>query len=106
MSIKSPAQGSVQACWLAAVFSIVSLSFAGAGEISSCADAAKSVMDRTPGQLLSVTSGKGGCVLVFLMHREGQRPKRVVLDLTNDLGASHGAKPKHPAPGQIRAVSE
>lgn len=106
MSMSSLARGSVQVCFLAAAFSAVSLSFAVAGETSNCADSAKRVMDRTPGQVLSVTSVKGRCVVVLLMHREGQRPKRVVLDLTNEMSSSHGAKPKQPALGQIRAMSD
>jgi hypothetical protein len=106
MSMSSPARGSVQAGLLAAVFSIVTFSYAVAGETSNCADAAKSAMVRTPGQILSVRSGSGRCVVVLLMHREGQRPKRVVLDLTNEMSSSHGAKPKQPALGQIRAMSD
>lgn len=106
MLTSSPIRTSVQAGFLAAAFSAASLSFAVAGETPNCTDSAKSVMDRTPGQVLSVTSVKGRCVVVFLMHREGQRPKRVVLDLTSEMMISHGSKPKQPGPGQIRAVSE
>jgi hypothetical protein len=106
MSMSSPARGSVQVGFLAAAFSAASLSFAVAGETSNCADSAKRAMDRTPGQVLSVTSGKGRCVVVFLMHREGQRPKRVVLDLTNETRLYHSIKPNQPALGEIRAVRE
>lgn len=106
MSMSSPARGSVQAGLLAAVFSIVTFSYAVAGETSNCADAAKSAMVRTPGQILSVRSGSGRCVVVLLMHREGQRPKRVVLDLTNEMRVYPGIKAKHPALDQIRAVNE
>lgn len=106
MSTSSPARTFVQASFLAAVFSTVTLSFAVGGETSNCADTAKSVLDQTPGQVLSVTSGKGRCVVIFLMHREGQRSKRVVLDLTNEMRVYPGVKAKHPALDQIRAVNE
>lgn len=106
MSTSSPARRCMKAHFLAAVFSIVPLSFAVAGEATNCADTAKGVMDQTPGQVLSVTSRQGRCVVVFLMHRDGQRPKRVVLDLTNEMGGYHGVKPKRSDIGQIQAVSE
>lgn len=52
-----------------------------AGEAPSCAAAAQDVLAGTPGQLLSVIEASDRCTIIFLMHREGKRPRRMTFDL-------------------------
>lgn len=52
-----------------------------ADEAPGCAGAAQDVLAGAPGRLLSVIEASGRCTIIFLMHREGKRPRRMTFDL-------------------------
>lgn len=77
-----------------------------AGDVSDCSAAAKNWMAEKHGQLLSLTFEADRCSIVFLMHREGARPKRVAADLMGQAGGSGAIAAKRSQHGTIIQVQE
>ena len=73
---------------------------------SGCATLAQRVVTETPGQLLSVTARRDRCQVVYLMQRDGQRPRRVVFDFENTIGGPVNSNGKRPGRGLLVPVRE
>ena len=91
---------------LAAAVLVTPLSVASAEETFNCDGATKTFKANTDGRILSVTSIKDRCIIVVLMHRDGNRPKRMAFDLPAQASNYQTANGKHPANPQILSVSE
>lgn len=63
-------------------------------------------MTEKHGQLLSLTFEADRCSIVFLMHREGARPKRVAADLLSQAGGSEANAAKRSEHGAMVQVQE
>jgi hypothetical protein len=77
-----------------------------AGDFSDCSAAAKNWMSEKHGQLLSLTLEADRCSIVFLMHREGARPKRIAADLMGGTGGSDANAAKRSEHGAMDQVQE
>lgn len=75
-------------------FAALFVSAAQASERLDCASAAKAVMIKMPGQLLSVEADRQICTIVFLVHREGERPQKMTVQVQNGLSGPNSAKLK------------
>lgn len=97
---------SAKMSFVAAAVLVMPLSSTSAEETFDCDGATKTFTASTAGQILSVTSAKGRCIVVFLMHREGKRPRRITVDLSAEANGYDAANGKRPARGQILPVRE
>lgn len=97
---------SAKMSFVAAAVLVMPLSSTSAEETFNCDGATKTFTASTAGQILSVTSAKDRCVIVFLMHREGKRPRRITVDLSAEASGRDPANVKRPALGQILPVSQ
>lgn len=46
---------------------------------SDCADVVEKVLIKTKGRLLSFSSTKDKCTVVFLLDKDGERPEKVII---------------------------
>jgi hypothetical protein len=95
---------------LAGIFCFASILFAQTSALSQdgpeCAAALQHLRSRMPGQILSVTVRQDQCRVIYLMHRDGQRPKRLVFDFEANGSAFVNLIEKRSGAGQIRPVRE
>lgn len=58
-----------------------------------CADIVRAFLMSAPAELLSVKAKRDGCLVTYLMHRDGKRPMRVTRELrAEEAGLVQGEK--------------
>lgn len=76
-----------------------------AGEVSGCTAAAKGLLVTKPGQLLSVVQARESCTAIFLMYREGKRPRRMTVNFRRSPDESAGIRWETVGPAKILPVA-
>lgn len=92
----------INACAVVATCGLASLATP-AASAPQCGDIVRDFLTSAPAELLSVKAKRDGCLVTYLMHREGKRPVRVTRELRSDEAGLMQAEKKS---GSAQMVDE